>query len=175
MIKTRFPAHLLPIGLRVLGWTAGHAELRLLAEPERVPARCPLCGSPSGRVHSRYVRTVSDLPWRGIAVTLEVRARRFFCDHGGCERRIFYERLEEIAARARKTNRLEHVLLAIALEAQGAPGRGGGRPRPLPRLRAGPLRGGARCLQVADCRHLLHNLAPSLLPARRTPETDHKR
>jgi hypothetical protein len=25
-------------------------------------AMCPLCGSPSGRVHSRYVRQVSDLP-----------------------------------------------------------------------------------------------------------------
>jgi transposase len=93
MIKTRFPARLLPIGLRVLCWTAGHAELRLLAEPATVSARCPLSGSPSGRVPSRYVRTVSDLPWRGIAVTLEVRARRFFCDHGGHRKRQNEERL----------------------------------------------------------------------------------
>jgi hypothetical protein len=34
-------------------------------------SRCPLCGRDSSRVHSRYLRTVSDLPWHGISVELE--------------------------------------------------------------------------------------------------------
>ena len=83
---------------------------------------CPLCGRGSSRVHSRYSRTVSDLPWHGISVTLEVHARRFFCDEPSCERRIFCERLPEVAARARKTMRLEEALLAIALELGGRAG-----------------------------------------------------
>jgi transposase len=60
-----------------------------------------------------------DLPWRGIAVKLKVRARKFFCDERSCERIIFCERLLEIAAGARKTDRLQEVLLAIALRLGG--------------------------------------------------------
>jgi transposase len=92
------------------------------AEADSGVARCPACGSPSGRVHSRYARTVSDLPWRGMAVTLRLRARRFFCDEPSCGRRIFCERLPEVAARARKTGRLEEALLAIVLELGGRAG-----------------------------------------------------
>jgi transposase len=55
-------------------------------------------------------------------VKLEIRARRFFCDEVSCERRIFCERLEGIAARSRKTSRLEEALLAIALELGGRAG-----------------------------------------------------
>ncbi len=73
-------------------------------------------------MHSRYRRTVADLPLRGVPVTLRVRARRFFCENPGCERRIFCERLPEVAAYARKTSRLEEALLAIALELGGRAG-----------------------------------------------------
>jgi transposase len=96
------------VGIRVASGAAG--------------SRCPVCGLVSSRVHSRYSRTVSDLPWHGLSVELEVRARRFFCDEASCERRIFCERLEEVAARARKTARLEEALLAIALELGGRAG-----------------------------------------------------
>ena len=68
------------------------------------------------------MRTLSDLPWRGIGVTLKVRARKFFCDDPGCERSVFCERLPEAAAHARKTDRLEGALLAIALELGGRAG-----------------------------------------------------
>ena len=108
-------ARLLSMGLRPLRLTAGRDNLALLAEPEAGSARCPLCARPTQRVHSRYVRTVSDLPWRGIAVTLKVLARKFFCDDPSCERAIFCERLPDVAAHARKTGRLEAALLAIAL------------------------------------------------------------
>lgn len=86
------------------------------------PARCPVCQRPSSRAHSRYARTVHDLPWRGVGVAVRARARRFFCDNEGCERAIFCERLPEIAAHARKTNRLEEALLAIVLELGGRAG-----------------------------------------------------
>jgi transposase len=117
------PSHrLLPQGMRITYLSANDVGLVLNIEPEADYARCPMCGSRSERVHSCYTRTASDLPWRGVSVTLKVRARKFFCDRPSCERKIFCERLEEIAARARKTGRLEAALLAIALELGGEAG-----------------------------------------------------
>ena len=93
-------------------------------------SRCPLCGRGSSRVHGRYCRTIRDLPRPGISVEIEVRARRFFCDEASCERRIFREQLPDVAARTRRTDRLEEALLAIVLELGGrAGGRGGRAPR----------------------------------------------
>ena len=122
MSKPPSSLRLLPQGMRITCLSANDAGLILNVEPEAGCARCPMCSSRSERVHSRYTRTTSDLPWRGIAVTLKVRARKFFCDRRSCERKIFCERLEEIAARARKTARLEVALLAIALELGGEAG-----------------------------------------------------
>jgi transposase len=113
---------LLPEGLQAVGVVPETSVIVLRTRATASYARCPTCGLASGRVHSRYTRSVSDLPWRGIAVKVEVRARRFFCDREGCKRRIFCERLPEIAARARKTGRLEEALLAIALELGGEAG-----------------------------------------------------
>jgi transposase len=73
-------------------------------------------------VHSRYRRTVADLPRHGVPVTLSARARRFFCDEASCGRKIFCERLPDVAAHARKTERLEEALLAIVLELGGRAG-----------------------------------------------------
>jgi transposase len=116
------PHELLPKGLdlRSLRIETGRVSICVSSGTRR--SVCPLCGRGSSRVHSRYARTVSDLPWHGISVELEVRARRFFCDEPSYERKIFCERLEEVAARARKTSRLEEALLAIALELGGRAG-----------------------------------------------------
>jgi len=57
-----------------------------------------------------------------VPVTLSVRARRFFCDEASCERKIFCERLPDVAVHARKTERLEEALLAIVLELGGRAG-----------------------------------------------------
>lgn len=113
---------LLPDGLRVSHMDARDRPLVLLVEPVSTTARCPLCGSKSARIHSRYPRTLADLPWRGIAVTFKVHARKFFCENEGCERTIFCERLPDVAAYARKTGRLEETLLSIAFELGGEAG-----------------------------------------------------
>ena len=108
---------LLPESLRVETWRVSISVATGAKRP-----RCPVCGRGSSRQHSRYLRTVSDLPWHGISVALEARARRLFCDEASCERRIFCERLPEVAARARKTSRLEEGLLARVLELGGRAG-----------------------------------------------------
>jgi transposase len=85
--------------------------------------RCPSCCRPSERVHSRYQRTLSDLPWATFQVRLEVRVRKFVCSNSACHRQIFTERLPDIAQPwARRTLRLSHSLLAIGVALGGQAG-----------------------------------------------------
>src|SRR5215210_937790 len=116
------PHELLPKGLDLESLRIETGRVSICVSSGTSRSVCPLCGRASSRVHSRYARTVSDLPWHGISVELEVLARRFFCEESSCERKIFCERLPEVAARARKTVRLEEALLAIALELGGRAG-----------------------------------------------------
>ena len=74
-----------------------HSAITLTLRARRITACCPLCGRRSKRVHSRYERTLADLPWGAYAVTVRLRVRRLFCDNARCERRIFTERLPGIA------------------------------------------------------------------------------
>jgi transposase len=86
-------------------------------------AACPRCRHPSSAVHSRYHRTMADLPWSGARVTLIVLARRFRCRIAACSRRVFCERLPQlVAAYARHTQVLADTLLAIGLALGGRPG-----------------------------------------------------
>ncbi len=95
--------------------------INLRARP--ATARCPLCGRRSKRVHSRYRRTLADLPWGEHAVTVLLSVRRLFCDNKKCERHIFAERLPDVAAPwARKTTRLAGRLTAVGLALGGAAG-----------------------------------------------------
>ncbi|MGE5334730.1 MAG: ISL3 family transposase [Nitrososphaerota archaeon] len=72
---------------------------------------CPVCGTRSERMHSRYVRQVADLPWLEIAVCLQLQVRRFFCDQPECPRTIFTERLPGVVAPyARRTVRLARLI-----------------------------------------------------------------
>jgi len=74
-------------------------------------------------VHSRYVRTVADLPWQGVAVKLELHARRFHCENILCVTSIFCERLPSVVAHyARKTVRLNAALELIGFAMGGEAG-----------------------------------------------------
>ena len=122
-MRTAISTHeLLPKGLDLEGLSVGSGRVSISVSSGATGCLCPVCGRGSSRVHSRYSRTVSDLPWHGISVELEVRARRFFCDEASCERRIFCERLPDLRAYARKTSKLEEALLAIVLELGGRAG-----------------------------------------------------
>jgi transposase len=113
---------LLPKGLELESLSVETGRVSIHVGPGAARCVCPVCGHVSSRIHSRYLRTVSDLPWHGIRVAFKIRARRFFCDETSCERRIFCERLPGVRPRARKTDRLEEALLAIALELGGRAG-----------------------------------------------------
>jgi transposase len=87
----------------------------------RVP--CPECQRLSARVHSRYQRGITDLPWGEITVRLELQTRKFFCDNSECRQRIFCERLPEVAPPyGRKTTRFNKSLTAIGFALGGRAG-----------------------------------------------------
>lgn len=114
-----------PSAVRLETWGLEPAPLAitltLVSRPR--PARCPLCHRRAGRTHSRYERTLADLPWGEHAVTIRLRVRRLFCDNARCERRIFAERLPGIVApRARRTVRQADRLTTLGLALGGAAG-----------------------------------------------------
>src|SRR5262249_47603335 len=108
-----------------------HLE-RVSSEPDRITiivktkskrALCPQCHLPSAHLHSRYVRRLVDLPWLGVAVRVEVHARRLYCRHVECPQRIFCERIPTfVAPYARRTLRLNEALRLIGLVAGGEAG-----------------------------------------------------
>src|SRR3954463_9202835 len=120
-------SHLLPdrtcVRLETWNLDPAHSAITLTLQARRVMARCPLCNRRSKRVHSRYERTLADLPWGAHAVTVRLRVRRLFCRNVRCERRIFTERLPGIALSwARRTRRLDGRLTTLGLALGGSAG-----------------------------------------------------
>ena len=100
---------------------ANHLTLSVASMQAR--AQCPVCGQFSQRIHSRYQRTLADLPCVHFTLTLLVTVGKFFCPNPECHRRIFTERLPAVAAPwGRKTVRLVKHLQAIGLALGGAAG-----------------------------------------------------
>jgi len=84
---------------------------------------CPLCARPARRIHSRYTRTLADLPWAEYRVRIQLRVRKWFCRNRHCRRRIFTERLPTVATPwARRTLRLAQHLVDVGLALGGKAG-----------------------------------------------------
>ncbi len=113
-----------PKGLRVLGIDIDPLErkkpIHVLIATTASRTRCPHCGRYANRVHSRYQRTLRDLPCAGRALVAHVRVRRFRCSARLCTTKVFCERLGELAEPyARRTRRMNTSLAHIGM-AQGA-------------------------------------------------------
>jgi len=132
-----------------------------LLAPTAATAACPRCGTPSDRVHSRYRRTVADLPLQGRLVALRLAVRRFRCVKPDCPRDIFCERLPGLLrARARSTARLSdaHRLIGLALGGEAGARLADRLDMPtspdtlLRRVKGGPAEGASphRCVGVDD-------------------------
>ena len=88
--------------------------LRLVLVSLQTEGQCPVCGQSSRRVQSTSMRTLQDLPWGSLRLALRVQVHRFVCQNPNCMRKIFTERLPELAEpSARRTNRLRDALVTI--------------------------------------------------------------
>jgi len=66
--------------------------LTLVLVSLQTEGQCPICGQSTKRVHSTYLRTLQDLPWGALRLTLRVQLHRFFCQNPACMRKIFTEK-----------------------------------------------------------------------------------
>lgn len=86
-------------------------------------ARCPTCRKASTRLHSHYRRSLADLPWQGLPVTICLQVRRLRCTNQRCAQRIFAERPgESVLAHARQTLRLRDIQRSVGLALGGEAG-----------------------------------------------------
>lgn len=114
---------LIPAGLSVVQVLSTPDHVTIVTRPTAARSACPCCGILSGRVHSRYTRSLADLPWQGRAAAVQLQARRFRCTNADCPRRIFTERLPEVARPwARRSERLAEVQRHLGLALGGAAG-----------------------------------------------------
>jgi transposase len=122
-----FLQHLLPdpTHLQLEAWDLDRTNrhLSLTVSSTQISVPCSVCQGLSQRVHSRYERTLQDLPCVNYSMSLLLLVRKFFCINTGCSRRIFTERLPTVTAPwARRTYRLAQRLIATGLALGGAAG-----------------------------------------------------
>jgi transposase len=99
------------------------AKISLTVRSLQHSVPCPLCQTPTSRLHSRYRRTLRDLPWGPFPVEIVLSVRRFRCARQTCPRRVFTERVPDLVAPyARATLRFRASLLAVGVALGGNPG-----------------------------------------------------
>src|SRR5712691_3853774 len=99
------------------------AQITLLVRSTQAYVPCPLCARPARRLHSRYPRTLADLPWAAYRVRIQLRVRKWFCRNRHCRRRIVTERLPTVATPwARRTLRLAQHLVDVGRALGGKAG-----------------------------------------------------
>ncbi|WP_317112607.1 ISL3 family transposase [Chroococcidiopsis sp. SAG 2025] len=112
-----------PQALALESLTSKDTQVVLVVKTTKSVAPCPKCQQPSSRVHSRYERIVTDLPWQGVTVKIQLLTRRFFCINQTCVRRSFCERLPRVVtAYGRQTVRLNDALRLISMMLGGQAG-----------------------------------------------------
>jgi len=126
MGRSRLPAALLPPGLIIEQVQIDDSGIAAIAHSREIGSICPDCGQPSRQVHSRYGRSLSDLPAHGRRVRIELTVRRFRCGNARCPRMIFAERFADdiVAPYARRTARLQTIIHHLGLALGGRPGQG---------------------------------------------------
>src|SRR6476620_5871403 len=114
---------LVPSGLVIESVSDSSDSIILTVRSDGGVTECPLCGTRSGRIHSRYDRQVADLPCAGKEVRLRVITRRFVCAVPHCRRRIFAERFGDdvFPTRSRRTARLDCIVHHLGLVLGGRP------------------------------------------------------
>lgn len=111
--------------LQLENWLINEAQatITLIIASVQTVTQCPICASQTQRIHSRYERTLADLPWADYRITLQMSVRKFFCINVNCRRRIFTERLANVTAPwARRTLRLAQQFTATGLALGGPAG-----------------------------------------------------
>lgn len=94
--------------LQIVDVIVSDSCINLYCNARKDYAVCPYCGKVSSKVHSRYIRTITDLPILGKTCILHVKVRKFFCGNDGCSHKTFSEQPgNELFRYRRRTRRCE--------------------------------------------------------------------
>jgi hypothetical protein len=78
---------------------------------------CPVCGTPTAKVHGYHGLRVTDVPVDGRRVVVRLRVRRLVCPVLGCRRQTFREQIPGLLERhQRRTVRLAGQVAQVARE-----------------------------------------------------------
>lgn len=112
-----------PASIRILSFVSNQDSITILAQSSKPFGICPICQSISSGLHSNYVRQISDLPWHGVPIRIQLNTRKFRCRNELCRRKVFCERLPKVVASYdRKTLRLQEVFAVLAFMLGGEAG-----------------------------------------------------
>ena len=81
--------------------------IEIYVERTNKSAYCPCCGKKAVNVHSRYIRTIKDLPIQEDKVILKIITKVFFCKNNKCRTNTFAESFDFIESHSRMTTRLK--------------------------------------------------------------------
>lgn len=106
--------------LVVEGVTDGGDVVVVTARTRQGAVPCPVCGTPTAKVHGYYGRMVTDVPVDGRPVVVRVRVRLLVCPVLGCRRQTFREQIAGLLERhQRRAVRLAGQISQVARELCG--------------------------------------------------------
>ena len=112
-----------PEAIRILSFISNPNSITILAQSSKPFGICPICQTISSRLHSRYVRQITDLPWHGVSIRILLSTRKFRCRNEICRRKVFCERLPKVVeSYGRKTVRLQELFGVLAFVLGGEAG-----------------------------------------------------
>lgn len=104
-----------PTAIEIEKFVSQENAILIVARTIQPTAICPQSKKPSRSLKTRYLRRLSDLPWHGVMVKLELHTRKFRCPNELCARKVFCERLPKVVAPySRRTIRLNQVIELLA-------------------------------------------------------------
>ena len=90
--------------------------VEIILKSKLTSSNCHCCGQESNKKHSKYLRSLLDLPLIDKYTRLMLVTRRFYCHNSECTRKIFSEQFEGFVARYKRiTERLSNYLVKIGL------------------------------------------------------------
>ena len=89
--------------------------LYIYVSSSRTEFTCPYCGNKSNKVHSKYTKTIQDLPLQDKKVVLVMEIKKFFCLNQSCSYKTFAETFLFLNRSAKKTTRLIEEIVEVSL------------------------------------------------------------
>lgn len=102
--------------LCITGTKKMNGILYIYCQVNEVTAKCKYCGQESNKIHSRYLRTISDLPIQNYQVKLVITVPKYFCCNDECPHKTFAYSFDFIEKNSIRTKRLNDYIYQVALK-----------------------------------------------------------